>query len=438
MKIVTRFFILLILMLALVPGLAACGTPDDENGTDNEHTNHAYNVTFDYNDGTGRTKTVKVPAGERIDDYAPEEIGDCTEIVGWSIEKDGADYEIAISGDITLYAKWQTFETAVYTAQTLPNVINDKFARLELTSADALLSGKVMRIGEEARSVSIISDGTTHTDFSIMIHRRSEKINLCFENFNYKSDSDCAFFGEGMGYTVVLRIIGENKIDNSAGQNATAQRGGDCVRVPSLDISGEGKLTLVAGNGKNGTDRAQAPDKCDGENGTDGQMGGIGIVADYLSVVDVTLNVCGGRGGRGGHGGQANNGDGIFNGGKYKNGGDGGKGADGGAAMDVNAFFAKNATLELYGGAGGRGGNGGADDAMNSLYAGNGGNGGNGGIGGNVNAKSITDVSISGTLKTFVVGNGGRGGDGGTSHSSSKAGIAGRTERNGVCNLPQN
>ncbi len=437
MKIVTRFFVVLILALAVLLGLGACSTRDDDPGTDDSHTNPACNVTFDYNDGTGRTKTVKVPVGERIADYAPKEIGDCTEIVGWSIEKDGPDYEIAISGDITLYARWQTYELAEYTVETLPNIVNDRFAKLSFSEADVALGGKVLRIGTDARSLSIVSDGTVHTDFSIMIHERVEDFDLSFENFNYKSESDCAFLAAGTGYTVVWQIVGENKIDNSAGQSTTAQRGGDCVRAPSLEISGEGRLTILAGNGKNGIDQGKAADECDGANGTNGQPGGVGVVADRVSVVGVTLNVCGGRGGRGGNGGQANNGGGLT-GAKYKNGGNGGNGANGGAAMDVNSFSAKNATLELYGGNGGKGGNGGSDGALNSVFAGRGGNGGNGGIGGSVMAKSISDVSISGTLKTVVPGKGGAGGDGGASHNSSKSGLVGYPARDGASNLPEN
>ena len=438
MKKSTRFFLVLCLALLLVFSLVACSSGDeDDAGLDDEHNTPTCNVTFDYNDGTGRTATARIPAGERIDAYAPKAIGDLTEIVGWSLEKEGSLYEIANAGDVVLYAQWRTYELVEYTAQNLPNIVNDRFARLQLTEADADLGGKVLRIGSDARHVTIVSDGTVHRDFSVVIHDRVEHVDLAFENVYYTSKGNCALLAEGEGYTVFWRVTGENTVNVGARQGNEANRGGDCVCVSELDISGNGTLTLIGGKGTNGISRGQAADERDGEKGTDGQPGGIGVVGKHVFVTGATLKVYGGDGGNGGNGGQANNGGGLT-GSKYKNGGAGGKGGAGGAAMDIDGFFAKNATIELYGGTGGKGGAGGADGALNSVFAGYGGNGGNGGVGGNVMHDPITDVSMTGTLKTYTVGTGGKGGAAGTSHNSAKSGVAGSGGKNGVLNLPEN
>jgi len=438
MKKWTRFFIVLCLAFTLVLALAACAFGDEkDDGTVNKPAPPACHVTFDYNDGTGRTAKVTVPAGEKISDYAPNVIGDCTEVVGWSLEVGGPDYEIAVSGDVVLYAKWQTYELVEYTAETLSGIVNNRFVRVQFTEADAALGGKVLRIGSDARSVQIVSDGTPHTDFSIIIHERAEDVDLSFENFSYTSKGSCAMLAEGAGYKVCWHVKGENKIDAGAAQKEGANRGGDCVQGPDFDFLGDGTLTLIGGNGKNGVSRGQAAEGQHGDNGTDGEPGGIGMVANRVSVNGVTLNVYGGRGGHGGNGGQGNNG--LLSG-KDRNGGDGGKGAAGGAAMDIQAFSAKNATLELHGGAGGNGGAGGEDGTSSALglFAGYGGDGGNGGAGGNVILNPITDAAITGTLKNFVVGNGGKGGAAGASHNSGKSGVSGTTAKNGVINLPEN
>ena len=49
----------------------------------------------------------------------------------------------------------------------------------------------------------------------------------------------------------------------------------------------------------------------------------------------------------------------------------------------------------------------------------------------------VSDVSITGTIKTTLVGSGGKGGAAGTSHNSAKTGVAGTTGKNGVLNMPE-
>ena len=431
--------------VSLAVGLgASCGadSSSERTSTSSSAAIKTYNVTFSYNDGSGRKQTISIPEGETIDAYAPVVVEGNKEVIAWSLQNGGANYGATVTQDITLVAVWETHEI-VEIEEDFPETLQDGFLQLNVTDVSEL-AGKTMRIGANVRSVSFVGDGTTIENFSLLVNERSGDLFVHLENFSYSSLASCGFDArnenENLGYTLNLNLVGANVIDCSLATIATDPRGADGLHAHELNVTGTGSLTVVAGNGVNGSNGT--PDY--GNEGTAGgtapdnaQQGGIGIVADEIRVGACTLNMFGGNGGNGGKGGNGRNvgGAGIFSqAGKYMPGGDGAPGKNGGAAIQTNSFTALNTNLTLKGGNGGNGGHGGNGGGTSSTYAGKGGNGANGGNGGSIFASPI-NAKLTKTENDFTVGIGGSGGNGGASAASSKIGGSGSNGSDGVTNI---
>ncbi|MBQ8431266.1 MAG: InlB B-repeat-containing protein [Clostridia bacterium] len=69
-------------------------------------------VTFDYNDGTGKTETLEVPRGTYLTESQFPQMDDGTKrIAAWSLYSGGmSSFTEEINGDITLYASWQRYK----------------------------------------------------------------------------------------------------------------------------------------------------------------------------------------------------------------------------------------------------------------------------------------------------------------------------------------
>lgn len=427
----------------------------DENGDPMKK----YEVTFDYNDGSGRTHVEQVPKGYTIDAYAPTVVEGNKEIVAWSLTDGGTHYSGEVTSDLTLLGVWQEHEVVEYKT-SVPDTITDRFAQITLKAAStdsgengengasdqstganvALLAGKTLRIGAGCISLTIVSDGTAVQELSILVNERTEDLFLYFNNFAYTSKAGCGLNARNdnanIPYTLHLDLKGANGIDCSGAASETEDRGADGIRAHELNITGTGSLAVIAGNGVAGKPGATAGEGQDGNDGAAGQAGGVGIVADSVALGACKLTVQGGNGGNGGNGSAGNNTDGfsLSPSGKIKDGGNGAPGGNGGAAIDTSAFNATNSTLILTGGNGGNGGAGGSAGGSNALTAGKGGNGGNGGAGGSIFATSITPTKAK-TSDTFTIGVGGNGGSAGFSYDNAVLGIGGAKGADGVTNI---
>ena len=396
-----------------------------------------YTVTFDYNDGSGKTEAVKIPEGHTIDMYAPYPISDTQYVVGWSGVQGGSDYSAPITSDVTLYARWEQIVEVVFSVEdssSLPSQISDRFVAINVLAVEGL-EGKTLRIGSSVQKVTISSESLNVNNFSILINSRATNLNLALKNISFTGYNGFGIKGDSSGYeySVNLEIHGTVMIDCKNVIGVENDRAADCINVPNLNVRGSGALILYGGNGLNGDDKSTAADGCDGEYGGKGQDGGYGIVAQNVTVERTELVICGGNGGNGGYGGTGNNGGGLT-GAKYKSGGDGGKGGNGGGCVLAESFSVGNSTITLVGGNGGNGGTGGNGGGSSSTYAGYGGNGGNGGAGGDVFSYRINYNEIN-VIKSYTGGNGGVGGSGGYSASASKHGVGGNNGAQGDINV---
>ncbi len=445
MKLLKKLVIPLCLLF-LCSGVASGCDDSGQSGSQGNGENiftKKYTVTFNYNDGSGRVETVQIPEGAKIDDYAPSVLEGNREIVAWSTIDNGAHYSAEISSDLNLVGVWKEHEIVSHT-DSIPTTLINRFAAIEPESA-SVVNGKLLKIGANVRSLSLIGDGSIYEDFTIIVAERSENLTVTLDNFSYTSTGECAFNarneGTNISYTLTLNLVGANGIDSSSAVHATSARGADCLHAHQLEITGTGSLSLVAGNGVNGTNGT--PDY--GAEGTDGghapnnaQAGGVGIVAESINVGACTLSVTGGAGGNGGKGGAGRNkgGSGIFgNSGKQKAGGNGAPGANGGAAIQTNSFIAANTTLHLKGGNGGNGGAGGNAGGVTWTNGGWAGNGANGGNGGSLFAGEIA-AQLTKTVNNFTVGVGGNGGAGGIAvNVPERNGTAGQKGADGATNI---
>ncbi len=446
----------LFLLAAILLITAACGPteqpPTDpgyndnvrpvetETETETERITEApkHTVTFDYNDGSGRKTTIEIPEGGNIAHYAPYPLEGVREVTAWSAAPEGMAYMVPVTESITLYAQWITHELVVYT-DNIPDTINDAFVEIRPASDAQALSGRVLRIGANVKSIALVSDGTVYDKFAILINERTTDLSMAMENFSYKSNRAFGLSGSGgseVGYRLSLQILGHVSIDCAVYSTAGTERAADCINVSSLSLSGTGTLTLLAGHGLDGSSRGNAGNGQDGERGGDGTHGGFGIITNALELENLTLNISAGNGGHGGQGGGGN-----LSGSKGGHGGDGGRGGNGGNAIYTKTFKASAAMLTLQGGRGGNGGNGGNGGGGGLLGLGTyqpGGDGGNGGNGGSVFANMLDASDTRGLVTTLTPGLAGQAGSGGSSGAAGGLldGDAGTPGRDGSTNLP--
>ncbi len=409
-------------------------------GTEGENNVKKHVVTLDYNDGSGRTEKITVPAGASVSDYAVYPFENGREVYAWSASQSGEEYSAPVAADMTLYAQWEEIAITVYT-DNIPDTVNDKYVEIRPGDNENALSGKVLRIGPNVKSLSLISEGTVYNRFAVIINNRVQDLALTMDNFSFISDQDFGIKDAEMAetrYLVKLRVLGHISINCAVYSAAGVERAADCIRVTRLSLYGEGVLDLFAGHGKNGTDRPRAEDGQNGQDGSNGMNGGYGIIADALEVTDIRLTIIAGNGGRGGNGGEGNVGGGLAT--KGGNGGNGGKGGIGGDAICTKSFTASFANLSLQGGNGGAGGNGGKGGGGGVGWVGTfkmAGDGGNGGKGGCVFSTGVAQYQTGSLVRSYTVGRGGAGGKAGQGASGSVGydGSAGRNATDGLVNV---
>lgn len=217
-----------------------------------------------------------------------------------------------------------------------------------------------------------------------------------------------------------------------------------------LSIMNYDTLNIIGGDGLNGSDgksysrdiSSDASYAETGLNGTAGNDGGYGIVANRLiiSAVHKNISIIGGNGGNGGKGGDGAGSDrkGKERAGNGANGGNGGNGGDAIYLTGTCEINLNDSSLYLCGGNGGNGGNAGAGGNGRSDDSGGkgglGGSGGKGGCGikaqallGNFETKNITIITGNGGYAE----SGGEGGKGSTDTYNTEAGTGGPGGRGG-------
>ncbi|MBQ8357316.1 MAG: InlB B-repeat-containing protein [Clostridia bacterium] len=352
---------------------------------------HTYTVIFNTQGGEVSKTSMTVTYGSSFSFPVPTKEYDV--FTGWYTSSgrtltDDNGYSVNIwnianqetNTSLYVYAKW------------LPvNVID-----LETTTAGTILINSTMG-GVYLKG----SSGKTYSGFNIAIGSGNYSAHVYLEDAHLVSDDSNAVIYSTASRAVVLISVGTSN-------SLTAQSGLNAIDVDALTIQGISDLTIKAGNGVSSSGA-----------GASGNMGGIGISADKVTVkLGASLTVYGGNGSDG----VAGAGYSVKDyGSGYRHGFDGGAGGAGGSAIECNTieFLAATTFVAIggQGGTGGNGGNGGGSNADGTSCGGNGGNGGSGGAGGSsVIAKtSFYNPSFGAyvTLRSGAGGAGGAGGDGG-------------------------
>ena len=154
MKPIYKKLLSLTLAIACLLTLAACNTHDSASKPETSKKSTPptptqppqqkyYTVTFDYYDGSGRFRDISIPEGETIGAYAPKENSGNAEIIGWSTTVNGADFVGEVYYNMTLYAKWQTYELKVYD-NNIPNTISDPYVEIRPEAYSTALQNKIV------------------------------------------------------------------------------------------------------------------------------------------------------------------------------------------------------------------------------------------------------------------------------------------------------
>ena len=389
MKLIKVFACLLCVMFVLA--LTSCGL-----------FNKVYNITLDYNDGSGETESLVLKTKE--DRTLPKKIVGEKIVEGWYTNPEcTVKYDEENSDNMTVYAKWRSMNKVMFTADS-SNSINDEYVIIENPST---VIDRPLRITEKCYILEIKGDGKVCENFSINISDRKDDLCIKFDSFEATGTDNDIISNYSANFTLHIENKGVSRIRNV---NST---GGNALNVTNVKIYGTGTLSFTGGNGASGGSGRNGADAEHGENGQSGAKGGSGIVTKNLVVEDVELTVYGGNGGIGGRGGNGNNGT-V---GKHKNGGRGGTGGMGGTALITENIEVINCRILCQGGNGGNGGDGGNGGGDSKAFAGEGGNGGDGGSGGY--GLVYNQLNKVDSYEKFAGGNGGNGGAGGKSERTS-------------------
>lgn len=274
-------------------------------------------------------------------------------------------------------------QTDVYAQKrNIPSNQGDRYGNLDISSG----TSEIYFIGK---------NDTVFKNFSIhfVSFPNNEFIQIHLINFSYSSNigtcmtqwrsNEAEYLTKGP--IVSLDIVGNCKLIGNTGGNVL---GNSNSPLNTLDISGNGNLSIVAGNGS--TEK----------------NGGVGIYA-----IDLTINMPNGKfncnGGNGGDGHNGQNADTNDMNVKHA-----GSGANGGSAIVCDNLYIKSNNFTIKAGNGGNGGKGGNSTA-GGLAMGTWRDGGNGGNGGNgANAIICSTISIN-DYSNITGGSGGTGGKGG-------------------------
>ena len=356
--------------------------------------------------------------------------------------------------DIDLYAKWET--TIFATIETIPTEATDESVTINLAqeldtnflnhTARKVNNSKynTITITNTVRELVLIGDiEKTFTNLCLELvgFADGQELSIYLQDFNFVTNENSAIKLTDCG-NIKLTIVAEGKSSIT-----TSVLGGNVIDIgtSNLEISGTGNLRIAAGNGANGNE------------GSNGEDGGIAIAANTVTIgQNVSCDVIGGNGGNGGNGTSYSKASGTYYyagwyqynssyskddahlGYEYRgyngsNGGNGGNGGNAGVAIKANSInILTEKTVNIVGGKGGNGGDGGnggegADGATGNGAAeyrqnvqnggkggdgGRGGNGGNGGLGANATSCGVQSATNC-TLTNGQQGDGGNGGNGG-------------------------
>ena len=181
-----------------------------------------YNVTYDANDGSGKTyKDIDLyEKGQDISVKGNDEVGFTTPVkkkfIGWSMEKDGSDklYKpgemFAVEKNVTLYAQWETIKTAkikikeIYVDESKENKETEVIKEAEVLAGEDYsidfqyeYNGKTDWKIEEKNGVWVNSLNNTSEKISYDLKKDSNEkpISLSFKTIENKD----------MSYEVIIR-----------------------------------------------------------------------------------------------------------------------------------------------------------------------------------------------------------------------------------------
>ncbi len=338
--------------------------------------------------------------------------------------------------DLVLTASWDLCTTYTQMSST-PHTIDGRviidWRNEVLTDFAATTGSSLITVKNTSSELVLIGNpDAVYSNLAINFEgfEENQDFTLYLVNFNFITNQSAAIkpVGTDNGMVINIDISGKCSIGTTYASGANISGFTNIV-----NFTGEGDITMVAGNGTNATSA-----------GGVGKNGGIAIIVENLTV-DITgeMYITGGVGGNGANGANGSNGysysghsdrnatGGGANGGNGNDGSNGGSAGRGGYAYDVTTITIKNGNVVATGGKSGNGGNGGNGGAGGKgqeaggwgTTAGNGGNGGKGGNGGNTYIVAASDgtetVTSDNELLSLVngaagtVGKAGAGGAGG-------------------------
>ena len=303
--------------------------------------------------------------------------------------------------------------------------------------------------------------GTTTKAVNLKLSKGTVPLYIILEDAQFSGNNSAGTISAAANCARPVWIISKGTNNSISNSNYAA-----AISVPSaaLTIVGEGNLTIIGADGKNGSGYLS-----DGT-GQTGGTGNSGVVANSLTVdMEAVLTIVGGNGGIGATGKAGTNGanktgscTAEWGSASYEkcsgatggNGGDGNKGGEGGkgataVTLKGNAGLSVCGITRVYlisgdggtGGTGGVGGNGGYgqkggnawiatvghDRGHNGGAGGKGGNGGTGGNGGGAGGTYSGNLEINGSADVMLVnGNQGAGGTGGRGGAGGAGGDGGK------------
>jgi len=386
---------------------------------------HHYPVTL--YPGGGEKKTIQVPWGGRVEDYAvgvfmPKKKDGNYQTVSYYSETEGSTekFEGEIKSARTLYAVWEDLTENLIEESGLL-VVSSPWDKMDIPdSVYAIIFIGIEKTNNFECSITVPETRTApfwasfeDCDIGTFNSSGSAAIDLCFAgSSSITGRSGLRSYNSGTMSTPSsdgIRVSGPLTISNLKG-----------AELNSLTVKGGGGGTY--GDASYGIRAGSLNINLDCDSftvtGGDGVYGGAGSYGIHASALNINVtcdnfSVTGGNGGDGSGGSGGQNGSVLIPGGHGGDGGTGGRGGDGilsSSSLVINVTATMSSVVS--GGKGGDGGGGGMGG--DALIAGSGGRGGNGGIGGaGISLSSSPTINVTANARSISGGDGGNGGDGG-------------------------
>ncbi|MDR0791255.1 MAG: hypothetical protein LBE47_01815 [Methanomassiliicoccaceae archaeon] len=278
------------------------------------------------------------------------------------------------------FTKWNNFEKFKITDEILDDLpkapLSSSIMFFDYSGSNYIDKNPIV-VPHNVTDLIIMGDASRIINKNILIGQRSTDLRIVLSNVNLVAPEGKTAIWDlsdtSPHHTIRFVLIGDNSITGGNGAKGsdgfpgkTGGNGGagiDVGKRHSIEMSGDGKLTVKGGNGGNGGNGGDSKAENGQRRGGNGGNGGSGIICMKASFENAygKITVSGGNGGNGGRGGNSTEIPLMI--GLKADGGHGGHGGNGGWAMDAKEAPIQTThvadPLTLFGGRGGNGGAGG-------------------------------------------------------------------------------